>query len=91
MSAHTPGPWTINKHGKIVSPSGETIVVAGVRYATPSNPPCGNAHLIAAAPDLLVALKKCLNFIENVDANFGTKISAADDARAAIARAEGKQ
>jgi hypothetical protein len=30
MSAHTPGPWTINEHGKIVSPSGETIVVAGV-------------------------------------------------------------
>jgi hypothetical protein len=49
-----------------------------------------NARLIAAAPDLLAALKKCLNFIENVDANFGTKISAADDARAAIAKAEGR-
>ena len=48
-------------------------------------------RLRAINSELLAALKKCLNFIENVDANFGTKISAADDARAAIEKAEGRQ
>jgi len=47
-----------------------------------------NARLIAAAPDLLEALKEMLSVWEEDDPAYGAM--HADKARAAIARAEGK-
>ena len=56
QSEHTPGPWTIRqeKHGgpwyHIDAPGGDWVA----QVAGPDSP---NARLIAAAPDLLAALK----------------------------------
>ena len=58
MSTHTPGPWAIDQdrdHGRwsaIRSCSGDIADVAAHRSTTEAN-----ARLIAAAPDLLAALK----------------------------------
>jgi hypothetical protein len=54
-----------------------------------------NARLIAAAPELLAALKECLDYIEVTMEGedlkqFPTERSAIKQARAAIAKAEGK-
>ena len=49
-----------------------------------------NAHLIAAAPDLLVALKQCIPLIEaHANAALGEGLTL-QVARAAIAKAEGR-
>ena len=48
-----------------------------------------NARLIAAAPDLLEALERCLNFIENSESEMGETLPCGEYARAAIARAKG--
>jgi hypothetical protein len=49
-----------------------------------------NARLIAAAPDLLEALERCLNFIENTESEMGDTLECGDKARAAIAKAKGE-
>jgi hypothetical protein len=49
-----------------------------------------NARLIAAAPDLLAAAKKALNFIENTENEFGATLQSGNVLRAAIAKAEGR-
>lgn len=78
MSAHTPGPWVANGSAIEDRPKrGPTTVIAyGVEAAA-------DAHLIAAAPDLLAALKKA-------DRAPWGDYSWIDEARAAIAKAEGK-
>lgn len=43
----------------------------------------------AAAPDLLEALERCLNFIENTESEMGETLPCGDYARAAIACAKG--
>ena len=60
LHSHTPGPWWCDDHGFIAAGSGET-------YVTIADPNCthdlaieervANTLLIAAAPDLLVALQ----------------------------------
>ena len=68
MSKHTPGPWkaifttAVNKRDsvKISCPVGgysvaETLQLPGCDYNTEK----ANAHLIAAAPELLKALREC--------------------------------
>lgn len=103
-SAHTPGPWTLESGRSIVTPSGTFYLAYG------SNPRTGekyfkspteldaNAHLVAAAPEMLEALK--------VLADWPRQSTTADGAlsgdpatglanvrrfaRAAIAKAEGK-
>ena len=49
-----------------------------------------NAHLIAAAPDLYVALEKALNFITNTESEMGKTLPCGDAARAALAKARGE-
>ena len=48
-----------------------------------------NARLIAAAPDMLEALKLCANFIANTESELGMTLPCGELARAAIAKAEG--
>ena len=48
-----------------------------------------DAYLIAAAPELLEALKATLEEIERVEADVEYKLPCGDKARAAIAKAEG--
>ncbi len=60
MSAHTPGPWRVRRHGRNFSitsglPGRGLLVVADVFDDTPAmggTPGEADAHLIAAAPDL---------------------------------------
>ena len=50
-----------------------------------------NAHLIAAAPDLLEALKKCASVCAGETMSKSGLISALESARAAIAKATGEK
>lgn len=62
---HTPGPWVIggqSEGGKYININGGGRIIARVMFSKPTDPfPAddANARLIAAAPDLLEALKKC--------------------------------
>ena len=93
MNKHTPGPWTIANgedrrvylinHGR--DAVGETV------YTDTRNP--ADARLIAAAPDLLAALKGILrehDALQMAEGRTGDRWPAATRARAAIAKATGE-
>lgn len=103
---HTPGPWVIEDSVKgwddnvaIKSEDGEYIGL--VSWLNDEQKP--NAHLIAAAPDLLEALQKCQTVLEWVVEQAGgpqceheggvvcfcQENAAISTARAAIAKATG--
>lgn len=102
MSAHTPGPWTVGKHQRIIS-QGWSIRIAddsAIAYVLGDKNPelAANACLIAATPDLLEALKAILNCCgEYSDWQQGDypyteelmHIPTINAARAAIAKATG--
>jgi len=97
MSQHTPGPWTFeprleyeNGHCLgIFGPNGEEIVVTDSGYYPPK---LADAHLIAAAPDLLAALKElafwCRGPADPDDMESYYEAQRLTDA--AIAKAEGR-
>ena len=102
MSAHTPGPWTAsiqrNKAGDdlgwIVEHSNGRIGWASLAYrdanveATPEDPAReANARLIAAAPDLLTALRVAVRQNAHDLLMTGEELRTCE---AAIAKAEGK-
>ncbi len=84
MSAHTPGPWTVEVHDIFTNVEAPMFTVA----ADVSN---DDARLIAAAPDLLAALKGIMDY-----AATGARVSDVDtteqpqfvNAYAALAKAE---
>jgi hypothetical protein len=97
MSKHTPGPWTFYRESSwdrgesygVKAPAPHYWVVPTLNI----NP--ADAHLIAAAPDLLEALKNLLWYVGQLE----MLVYSADDAgeheevakaRAAIAKAEEK-
>lgn len=86
---HTPGPWAVSKIG---NPYEQYIIHAEEdstgRNIAGSVEGRANAHLIAAAPELLEALKLCLE-----TARFDSKRSfrAVIAARNAIEKAEGSK
>lgn len=97
MSKHTPGPWMQSDATVYaLTPDGKrnrfwTSVQSVCRpeIGEASQEECrANAHLIAAAPDLLEAAKKLIRAGEEGDADLA--MEAHDDLRAAIAKAEGK-
>jgi len=80
---NTAGPWAW--HGdELLSPA--EFVMATTKGNRPSD---NDARLIAAAPDLLEALQKALNYLQNTEEEFGITLDSADACRAAIAKAEG--
>jgi hypothetical protein len=86
MSKHTPGPWNAadkrpRSHGFSIFADGQYVAFVGDSDAVT---PCeDNARLIAAAPDLLLALAQMMD---------GYKLpSVRKQARAAIAKATGGQ
>ena len=92
---HTPGPWTVDPKTLAVYAPDRHGHAAAVRVAEcgrtllPTAEIHANAALVAAAPDLLVALQ---DIIESSDANCGDSLAnAINAARAAIARATGSQ
>jgi len=88
---HTPGPWRIESEPfNIWSKTGALIANCNA----PMEPDqawvegCANARLIAAAPDLLDALRGLVEAVGGLD-GLGTIVAETDQARAVIARAEG--
>lgn len=84
MSKHTPGPWIA---GQQINPEGKALPMFDIwtnsdkpRYIG-EIPKAENARLIAAAPDLLAALKMALEAPDN-------DRSWEDDAIAAIKKAD---
>ena len=102
---HTPGPWEIwsgaNTHcfdGIIRSPHSPNAIafvdadVTEIDDDVVRIDPSPNARLIAAAPELLEALRNCIEFIEDaqiVEAQWHWE--PVKQARAAIAKATGKE
>lgn len=102
---HTPGPWALDHgddvergHVGISSKSHSLLAQVVWKFEDDDRSPrCeANAHLIAAAPDLLAALKNLLaRFESEIQSEYsGTsqlaeRLAEADPARAAIAKAEG--
>lgn len=82
MNKHTPGPWLIEVNGFIIAPDG--FSVADCDRGRDVNEADANARLIAAAPDMLMALKNIRKYIEYCDHE-----PALDEIDAAIAKAEG--
>jgi hypothetical protein len=95
MSEHTPGPWTafalpdrdgFCTHQIHWSPDGECVTDGVYGEA--------NALLIAAAPDLLSALRTLLaeseDWAEVLNGERPSLLDAIDAARSAIAKAEGR-
>ena len=73
MSAHTPEPWWHDKHG--VRDRGGYICALNwpqrypeqeERYTTEMEQRTGDACLIAAAPDLLAALRECRSCMDSL-------------------------
>ena len=56
--SHTPGPWAIDIDRAIVAPNGISSVAQIFSWVGEEEADA-NARLIAAAPDLLAALKEC--------------------------------
>lgn len=85
---HTPGPWAyrIGQHHTDFILSNGSVIEVEWRIAE------ANARLIAAAPDLLEALRDLVEATSGGDMGMGTAIffpREFDAARAAIAKAEG--
>lgn len=91
MSKHTPGPWKVLDRTLIVTTEpwitvcvgSEKEMVAMMNMEDPSIRPGPNARLIAAAPDLLEALKLARSIIGHPDDAHSKLIDAA------IKKAEG--
>lgn len=86
---HTPGPWELHKQSTLLmvgdcdwSLHTEEAGAFLLFCHHPDAPAKANAHLIAAAPELLAALKEVVAISDR-------KHDAWDMARAAIAKAEG--
>ena len=94
MSGHTEAPWFVDEiqcEDWRVNISAEYQNVASAHHLTEdgvnSDDECmANARLIAAAPELLAALK---NLVNDFDKSVWTEAPMLIEARAAIAKAEG--
>lgn len=86
MLKHTPGPWAVNSEHLTVlaEDSGYVCKVAGPGPNDPES--LANAHLIAAAPELLAAAELALTAVADpADWNFKARPAL----MAAIAKAKG--
>lgn len=79
---HTKGPWAVTPNsGEIGTSDGKVWVARAVNATTTEGQ--SNAHLIAAAPELLALLKASADIMEALGLD-------CSDERAAIAKAEGR-
>ena len=102
---HTPGPWIATKNADVVAGNTNGLIADAFdglpHYETDKHIAVANARLIAAAPDLLEALKSAMDHIQMLEegieelrqlgatANFCGVSFSHEKARAAIAKAEG--
>ena len=94
MSKHTPGPWEVEQDGPWTlvrgrDPELPSDDIPGPLVCTPADNGYtqANAHLIAAAPDLLAALKE---IVAGISVGTDPDHPWIKEARAAIAKAEGR-
>lgn len=100
MSTHTPGPWRIDELlGPIVYDStGQRVADCQPRLradgrSRPRGEQHANARLIAASPELLAALKAFFDIHHGaglLDIDVSKLQRAIDEARAVVAKAEGR-
>ena len=92
MTTHTPGPWHVGDEDMVADGpficAGSTMI-ADVWCGLPGDTFKANARLIAAAPDLLAALKHVEICASCAQADWGA-CPGGRQALAAIARAEGR-
>lgn len=88
-TTHTPGPW--RTHGCRHIEAGDNIIIAAVQPLAARDVQLGNQRLMAAAPEMLEALRGIVGLVRNDEhRNWSPSAeSAIDSARAAIAKAEG--
>lgn len=86
--AHTPGPWSIEERYTDSYAINPNVAWLGASSSDKEGENEANAHLIAAAPDLLVALEEvlsCISETRGADAR-----AAVEMAQAAINKAKGE-
>ncbi len=99
---HTPGPWSVSRYGgwktDVRSAKGRRIAATFVQcqpktpegYVKQAATNEANACLIAAAPELLSALKRMLPEANSSDLHLSPSFEVCEAARNAIAKAEGR-
>lgn len=91
MSKHTPGPWerfaTLNRNTFTIF-GGDELVAQVIPFGDSVEQAEANLRMIAAAPDLFKALENLMLAIEHGGSKWNK--SAWREARAAIAKAEGR-
>jgi hypothetical protein len=95
MSKHTKGPWEVDKIASMHVQSGRRGVCSTGGYSNNQECPIkieeenqANAHLIAAAPDMLEALEEVLNIKDYDTAEKCEEVR--EKARAIVAKARGE-
>ena len=96
MSTHTPGPWTVDKYSRIITPTREVLLVSGVALPSGNHPKIeeadANAAFIVRAcnthEDLVKACKATIahrgkDFLDNTIEPYAGLVRA-------IAKAEGR-
>lgn len=93
MSKHTPGPWKVEPEDDRFVVGADNQSIYGALARRFDDEAMANAHLIAAAPELLEACKVLLAHAEWIGTPRGYRLKDFDDvfkpAYAAIAKAEG--
>lgn len=95
MTRHTSGPWKTHlcNDTSIIDGEGNDIAQVSGDYENPAVWPVmeANARLMAAAPELLEALKELADLFDDfVEGKYRPDSFTSQPARAAIARAEGR-
>jgi hypothetical protein len=93
MSEYTPGPWvlyadtpSVDPNWHIVTNASRMRVVCNVHIEPSNAVDLANARLIAAAPELLAALRKLIDF--QAETKHAVPLVYLEAARAAISKAE---
>ena len=92
---HTPGPWSVDAMGnvwsadtKVCEMSEHPVIMSGCYREKTDDEHRANARLIAAAPEMLEALKMSLKIGDGCSRGFLNEVQK--QARAAIAKATGE-
>lgn len=96
--SHTPGPWRIDPDLSNIGKAGVTTANSEYEFSVnggyePEYLQIEDARLIAAAPELLAALKECIGWIDPDDTrlvNYEEARRVLASAESAIAKAEGR-
>ncbi len=90
-SQHTAGPWVRNGCGLIEVPGKFGLTThTGIACVISDDEMEANERLIAAAPDMLEALREIARLGVNMRGDFSRSAKQSEIARAVIAKAEGR-